>query len=423
VTVELRGLSGGLTVLRSFVINLREREQPFMLFDYESRRLRREANGVERTWFLKSGHYWLLHSTDATVTNSEQDIEWPDGERQLSLIRIQPGGEVRLQMGAGGAVSFKPDIWPFLEPNGEIFSTANEQLIHYGWQNLPTVWLPSEDTDDANDAAWTVKVVAGGQEQSWPLFADSAASQDGMTPCRSCGDHLLAGLAPKLHEIEVTVFQGSRAKVNERFLYWAGLRRVFPASQFVVSALPGNLDRNLCEGFVFSDRTITHLRDYAPEHTMAFVLDGGPRVFRWSQAGTFLYSADKRPGTRVQWTFHPLGQSFSASVDSPRWLRIRCEPVGRADLVIAGADGRCQEHPLTHSFIDLSLADLATRFAAGGRILLRSNGLETPVARFTRPLVPQIIDFVPGNESVTLRCRFADQVRFVRPRLRELITN
>jgi hypothetical protein len=97
--------------------------------------------------------------------------------------------------------------------------------------------------------------------------------------------------------------------------------------------------------------------------------------------------------------------------------------VGRADLVIADADGRRQEHPLTHSFIDLSLADLATRFAAGGRILLRSNGLETPVARFTRPLVPQIIDFVPGNESVTLRCRFADQVRFVRPRLRELITN
>jgi len=55
VTVELRGLSGGLTVLRSFVINLREREQPFMLFDYESRRLRREANGVERSWDLKSG--------------------------------------------------------------------------------------------------------------------------------------------------------------------------------------------------------------------------------------------------------------------------------------------------------------------------------------------------------------------------------
>ena len=78
---------------------------------------------------------------------------------------------------------------------------------------------------EAQEAGWIVKVIAGELEYSGPLIADlGMSSQDGMVRCNSFGDGLLAKLTPGLYEVEITVFQGSRAKVDERFLYWAGLR-------------------------------------------------------------------------------------------------------------------------------------------------------------------------------------------------------
>jgi hypothetical protein len=71
----------------------------------------------------------------------------------------------------------------------------------------------------------------------------------------------------------------------------------------------------------------------------------------------------------------------------------------------------------------ISLAHLATLYPNGGKLTFVVQGLEMALASFQRPLTPTFIslDGSDAYESVVLT--FADQVRCVRPRLRELVSN
>jgi len=73
-------------------------------------------------------------------------------------------------------------------------------------------------------------------------------------------------------------------------------------------------------------------------------------------------------------------------------------------------------------FVDVSLADLSTKFPNGGTISLRRCGQETLIAKFSRPLTPTEISLSSQDGYRALRLNFLDEVRWVKPRVRELVS-
>src|SRR5262249_10334782 len=153
-TVELRGLRRDLTASRTFVTRLSDRQQPFMLFDYESRRLRREEPGP--TVWLPSGDHYLLHASNLCLERATDQYDWPAGQCTLSLLRVRPDAAARLT-GPSGIWNFRAAVAPFIEMQGRDVLTDDGERIHFHWNNLPPVWRPHQP-DSLWDASWSIQV-------------------------------------------------------------------------------------------------------------------------------------------------------------------------------------------------------------------------------------------------------------------------
>lgn len=140
VEIELRGLSGGLTCRRVFDLDWANRPVPCLVFDTELRREKRiETPG---TVTVRSGNYWVVHSTQCSLSESESRYDWPDGRCAISQMLLRPGREVVLE-GASQPMRFQAALTPFLEPAGEVVRTDDGQSIYFGWSRLPEVWCPA----------------------------------------------------------------------------------------------------------------------------------------------------------------------------------------------------------------------------------------------------------------------------------------
>lgn len=414
VVLELLGLVVGPLIPRTFVLRLSDLAEPFILFDERTRRQRRPTGPIP------SGRYWLLHRAGDTLVGAEQRYDWCDGERALSLLRVRPGTEARLESGGDVSWCFAAALTPFFDAAGERLAHMSGEPICFGWSEMPFIWLPAEEAEEERLVQWRVHLRAGEIEHSWELRrADGEAG--GMVKCRIDSDAFLVALSPGLHRLSLTLRRGERIRVEAQteYWYWQGLVR-HDANGFLLLASPENLLHAECRGFGFVATAILHLNDRHRRHTLTFDVGGAAEAFHWSQPGLFLESLDRRDGQQAEPRSHRLGEAFSASLNSDRWLRIwLAAQVGWEILVVdrswqrdIGGDRR--------EFVELSLATLATAFPQGGEIRLNLDGCERLIARFTSPVQPVAVVAVGDESHKGYRFFFAEAVEWVRPILREL---
>jgi len=415
LSVELLGLRGGLDVSRTFNLRLDDREQPFMVFDFASRKQRRVE--IAPLISLKSGAYWVLHPVAYKLTPATIRYEWLDGGHAVSLLQLRPGIEAQL---AGTATwTFKADRSPFCEFATQALTTDDGERICYGATGKVNVWIPAEaaGTQWGN---WSLEMAAGENRHSWPLVSGEATAD--MVLYQPDILQFLNNLAPGLHQLQIVVARGRKSEFARQYWFWASLENYDEGRVFRPIAMPKNLVRHECHGFTVAGNSITHRRTDSPRHALAFDVDGNIKTFHWSQTGIYLESLEKRAGQAVQVQFHQLRERFSASIDSHRFLRIWQIPASEAELVVNARQVQFIPAGSERPFVEVSLADLSTKFPNGGTISLRRYGQETVIAKFSRPLTPTEISLKSKDGYRCLGLTFLDQVRWVKPRLRELVS-
>jgi hypothetical protein len=417
VVVELSGLILGALPPRTFVLRLDDLAEPFLFFDERTRRQRRVGGPIP------AGRYWLLHRATDTLVGAEQRYEWPDGERALSLFQIRPGAEVKLESGSGGPWPFAAALLPFFDAVGERLAHEAGEPIYFGWAELPFIWLPAEANEEECISPWCLNLRDGKAEHTWTLTSTTVEA-GGMVKYRvEAGDYLVS-LAAGLHRIEMTLRRSERSRVEAQAQYWFWQGLIGrDANGFKIVAPPKNLLIPECQGFTIGDTFIRHRSDKHRRHTLTFDVNGEGMAFHWSQPGVFLESQERRAGQPSATNSHHLGEAFSASLNSDRWLRIWLAEQAGWEIIVAN---QVWQHDIggdQREFVELSLASLATAFPQGGDIRVRLGGKERLIARFTSPLQPVELDAVGDELHRGYRFHFAEKVVWMRPVLRELASD
>ena len=414
VEIELRGLVGGMSCRTVFEFDWAKRPKPFFVFDAASRREKRV--NTETTVTLRSGEYWLMHPTKMTVNDSNSRYDWPNRRNTISQLTLRPGHEVCLE--GERATTFRAAQSPFIEANGQIVRTDDDQRVHFGWTDLPEVWCPAEDERPTN---WQLAVTLD-KDKTPRVFTLDGGEKVGDFLRFTVGESdWLKHLPSGLHHFQCMVTRGGRrTECEQEFWYWAGLNDWTDGEGFACTSMPLNLHLPTCRGFEQADGLLCHQKDARRMHSLAFEVAGNIHSFCWSQSGLFLESFERRAGISAQPEAHRLESSFSADAKSPLWLRVWQIPSHQAEIY---ANGRSiQRFAPNRTSVDISLAHLATLFPDGGNLARVACGLEMRIASFHRPLAVTSIkpDSSDGYESLSLQ--FGDEVRWVRPRVRELLS-
>jgi len=414
VELELRGLAGGLACRRVFEFEWAKRSAPFLVFDGESRREKRaDAAGMAT---LRSGEYWLVHPMEMTVSDTASRYDWPDGRNTISQLTLRPGRDVRLE--GERPVTFHAAQAPFLEPAGQVVRTDNDQRIHYGWTRLPEIWCPSEEERPTN---WQLAVTLNQNETPRVFLLRDGERSGAFFRFTIPETSWLDALPPGLHHLHCAVTRGGkRAECVQEFWYWAELNAWTEGEGFECAALPFNLHQADCRGFDQSEGLFCHQADARRQHALAFDVAGEIHTFCWSRSGLFLECFERRAGVVTQAEAHRLQSSFSADVKSPQWLRVWHVPAQETEIRANG--NTVQRFAPGRTSADISLAHLATLFPNGGNLTLSVRGLEIRVASFHQPLTPIFIDLDVSEDYESLAFKFADEVCWVRPRLREILS-
>lgn len=416
VTVELRGLAGGHNLRREFDLGWSELKPPFLAFDSASRCWHRVEEG--EIIAMRSGQYWVLHAVESQFDAATRRWDWPDGQSSLSEITLRPGQEIRLAANEGSFV-FKAAQVPFFAPNGKTVCTDELERLHYGWSNLPEVWCPVED-DAGASSDWKLHVHFGDQERVVPLTNGERSGN--MIRYQPDASELLTMLTPGLHFIQLSISKGSRRpQCKEIFNLWVGLHEYREGVGFDCDALALNIRWEDCLGLPWDGRTLKHSDDNRRQHVLAFEVGEEIVTFRFSRSGTFLESFEKRAGHAIHPEAYRLGDSFSASIQSQRLLRIWHIPADDYKILVNGITVQEVSRASGRLFCDLSLADLSTRFPNGGEIVIGLHGNSIRIARFTQPLVPRFADSQSDENYESLVFKFPDEVSWVRPKIRDLV--
>lgn len=416
-TVELRGLAGGHNLRREFDLRWAELKQPFLVFDAASRCWRRVEDG--EVIALRSGQYWVLHSVDAQFDVATRRWDWSDGQSALSEIALHPGQQLNLSANEKSFV-FKAAQVPFFAPNGKTVCTDELERIHYGWSNLPEIWCPVED-DTVASTDWSLHIRSGNQGRVVSL--KNGERNGNMLRYQSNASEFLKTLTPGLHFIELSVSRGNRhSQCKETFKVWVGLREYREGMGFDCDALPLNIRWGDCLGLPWDGSSLKHTNDNRRQHILAFEVGEEIVTFRFSRVGTFLESFEKRAGHAIHPEVCRLGDSFSASIQSLRFLRIWHIPSDDYQIDVNGITVQEVARTSGRLFTDLSLSNLSAQFSSGGDISIKLHGNSIKVARFTKPLVPRFADTQSNDNYESLVFKFADEVSWVRPRIRELVS-
>lgn len=417
-TVELRGLAGGHNLRREFDLRWSELKQPFLVFDSATRCWHRVEEGEIVP--MPSGQYWVLHSVESVFDSASRRWDWPDGQSSLSEITLRPGQELRLTANEKTFV-FKAAQVPFLVSAGKTFCTDEMERLQYGWNNLPEVWCPVEDDTDTSDD-WKLHIHTGGQERLVQL--SNGERRGNMMRYQPGGSEFLKTLTTGLHFVQLSVSRGSRRpQCKETFKVWIGLREYREGVGFDCDALPLNIRWGDSSGFHWDGKALKHSNDNRRQHVLALEVDGEIVTFHFSRSGIFLESFEKRAGHAIHPEACRLGDSFSASIQSARFLRVWHIPSVDLKILVNGIAVQEIERAGGRLFSDLSLGNLSAQFPSGGEIMVTLHGNSIRVARFTKPLVPRFADTQLDDNYESLVFKFADEVSWVRPRIRELVNS
>jgi hypothetical protein len=415
--VELRGLAGELNLRREFDLRWSELKQPFLVFDNMTRCWHRVEEG--EVIALRSGQYWVLHPVESQFDANARRWEWPDGQSALSEITLLPNLQLRLN--ANGKVCvFKTAQVPFFSPHGKIITTDEMERIHYGWTKLPEIWCPAAD-EPGGSSDWKLFFHSG--DQSFVVPLNNGEHNGDMVSFRPEADQFLMSLAPGLHFVQLAVSRGARRPLcKETFQLWVGLREYRPGIAFDFDVVPSNMRWADCLGLLLDGTTLKHSNDNRRQHAVSFDIGEDVVTFHFSRSGTFLESFDKRAGHVIQAEPCMLDSTFSASIQSTEYLRIWRIPCDDYELLVNGKPVQQVARESGRLFCDLSLANLSTRFTKAGEIAIRLHGNPFNIARFARPLVPIFANFQSDETYESLVFKFTDEVAWVRPRLRELVS-
>lgn len=217
--------------------------------------------------------------------------------------------------------------------------TKGDEAVCFGWSEMPFVWLPAEETDPERFTQWHVHLRDGDIEHAWRLTRtyDDAG---GMAKCCIDSSDYLMRLSPGLHCLELTLRrrEGSRMEAQTDYWYWQGLVRS-DANGLYLAAAPKNLLHAKCRGFGFADTAIHHLNDQHRQHTLTFDVGGSVVAFHWPQPGVFLESLQRGNGQHAVPRAHHVGETFAASLNSDRWLRIWLAGQVGWEIIVAGSRG------------------------------------------------------------------------------------
>lgn len=416
-TVELRGLADGHNLRREFELRWSEMKQPFLAFDSTSRCWHRVEEGDVIA--MRSGQYWVLHSVDSQFDTATKRWDWPDGQSALSEIMLRPSQEIQFATNERNFV-FKAAQVPFFASDGKTVCTDELERIHYGWSTLPEVWCPIED-DAGTSVDWKLHFHSGDQERVIPLT--NGESNGSMVRYQPNGGEVLKTLTPGLHFIELSVSRGGcRPQCKEKFKLWVGLHEYREGVGFECDSVPLNIRWGDCFGLPLDGRTLKHSNDNRRQHALAFEVGEGIVLFHFSRSGTFLESFEKRAGHAIYPEVGRLGDSFSASIHSTRFLRIWHIPADDYSILVNGIPSHEVGRASGRLFCDLSLADLSTRFPNGAEITIGLHGNSIKIAKVTKPLVPRFTNSQSDENYESLVFKFADAVSWVRPRIRELVS-
>jgi hypothetical protein len=238
-----------------------------------------------------------------------------------------------------------------------------------------------------------------------------------MVRCRVEAGDFLASLQPGMRRIELTLRRGERMRAEGQAEYWVwqGLRR-HDAREFQLTEEPQNLLRAECRGFTEVNAfTIRHKDNEHRRHTLVFKVEDQHALFHWTQPGVFLESFERNAGQHVKPRAHRLGEVFSASINSLRWLRVWIAGQSNWEVSVAGRSWQRAIPGDGREFVELSLASLALSFPQGGEVSLRVGASERLVARFSSPLQPVQVTRVEGDAHKGFRFDFSEPVIWARP--------
>ncbi|MEP6671352.1 MAG: hypothetical protein ABJF10_19475 [Chthoniobacter sp.] len=366
---------------------------------------------------VRAGSYWVLHRATHDFPDAIERIVWADGVRAISLISLKPGSPITLRDDRGAAIcEIGADAAPCFIPAGRRAVSDDGEVLHYGWNEPPTIWLP-----DPNGNDWTLSVAADGKTVEVLLAPDPDNTAGPLTACRALEVNPLASLRPGLHEITLTLNRRARPQLGQTFLIWIGLKSA-DADRFVTDAWPENLVADECLGFKLAAPKLSHATDQHRAHRLVFQLSGRTQTFRWCRPGTFLESFTRKAGASIQPRAETFGTTFSAGSDSTQWLRIWRTGTDFAEVrvndvvfqMFGGEDGR--------PFVDISLAHLALLYPQGGTLTLRHRGLESPLARFSKPLSVMAATNAPSAETRRLNIVLGEPVESARVQFQELLS-
>lgn len=412
VDIELRGLLPGISSRRVFDFDWMA--SSFLVFEGESRRQKR-ADG-DGTITLQSGNYWLLHPTTSVLEGGDLRHDWPDGVNAISQMVLRPGRNLALD--GANPVQFRAAQSPFLDATGRVVQTDDGNRLHYGWEQLPNVWCPANTNDSAQ---WQLHVYLDNADAPDVFSLNAGEEQGSFVKFLPSSKEWIAALRPGLHRLRCVITRGRRrAELEKNFWYWAGLTEWEEGRRFVCGATPSNLYPPECRGFDLEGNLLRYRPDGRRQHSLVFEIDSQLHAFAWSRAGVFVESFERRAGSTACAQEHPIPHSFPADIDSTRWLRIWQVPARQAELRVN--DQKVQSFLPGQPSCELSLAHLASLFPQGGLLTLLAAGLNIRIASFQKPLTPTFInlDVTEGYESLVLK--FQNEIRWVRPRLRELVS-
>jgi len=418
VEVQLTGLASGTASQTKFDLDLTTKPRPLWLFDTETHRQKRLPEGTAELT-LQGGEYLVVHPSVCRISDAEDVFIWEDEKHATSRVKIRPGTCSTLESESGEALAtLTAKSVPIVEWAGPAIVAFGGERLYRGSETKLSVWIP----EHARELEWGLCLRHEGQTLQAPLTVGEESLGGFSTAHSEQANVWLKALEPGLWSIDVQVVRQKRIECSGQVWIWQGLGLSLPGGGWNLQAKPNNLKVKDGAGFQITAHAAYHIKDASRLHYLAFEIDGQIKRFCWQQEGLFIESFQRVPGVPSQFVSHRLGESFVAEPISDRWIRVWSLPheswrieLGHETVAEARSD---QPRP----FLDISLANLAARFPAGGRLVWKSSLRSEVLAHFSRPLSAQKFTFSRDASVRELSAWFAETPSEVRIKVKDLIT-
>ena len=370
--VEAAGLVSEKAIVRE--IRLPSSSSQAWLFSGTTSKLRKVFELSRQSVSISCGDYHILYSASKSWEDNSYFWAAFSDSWMARSIDCRPSSSFSF---SDRSLTIKTALVPSIWPEGECFVSGEGHRVHYGNTSL-SIWWPVGELINAPD--WKIELKSDGKCKFLQII-EISSSDNGLYACLDLTTEVIDMLPLGVSAFQASLINGSKRQATSDVLYWRGLRKYVEHPQlFQISEGPENLEQSKTLGFKLGGR-IQPEKSELPFRRLAFRKPGGQILsLSWRNSGTFLESFEREPGVPAQPTPHKLGSTFVASLDSRKFLRIWSD-TGFENLAI---NGNFEGREGRGGNLELSLAELSTRYSQGGGVTLGSVN----VAGFTSPLVP-----------------------------------